>query len=343
MNGGWWRSRWSGLVLCAVAVVVVGLTVRSNYLLNLGVLIGIFSLVATGLGLLMGGAGQISLGHAGFYGLGAYASAILTTRFHLNPWLCVVIGAVITGLLAYLVGRPTLRLRGHYLAMGTLGLGLIIQTVFVEAATWTEGPSGIRDIPPLSLGGLAFSTDLRFYWLVWPVVLVAVILSANLVNSRMGRALRALGENEGAAAAAGVDVARAKLGVFVLSAIFASVAGSLYAHYFTFVNPSPFGFTTSIHLLTMVIVGGEMSVLGPAGGAALLTILHQVLAWAGQRNSALEGLEVVAYGAVLVLFLLFRPQGLFGPLRRRPRASASQAPSVPPPLQGEGAGGGASP
>ncbi len=328
-GGGWARSRILGLTLFAAAIFTFGLTVHSGYLLGMAVLIALHALVALGLGLLMGWAGQISLGHAGFYGLGAYASAILTTRFGLNPWLALVLGAVGTGLIAFAVGKPTLRLRGHYLAMGTLGLGLIIWTVFNQAATWTEGPSGIRDIPVLSLGGLALDNDQRFYWLIWPVVLVAVMLAGNLINSRMGRALRALGENEGAAAAAGVDVARAKLGVFTLSAVLASIAGSFYAHYVTFVNPSPFGFALSIQLMTMVVVGGEMTVWGPLVGAGVLTVLHQVLAISAQRIPAMEGLEVVAYGAVLVIFLLFRPQGLVAPLRRRgapPRAAEPPAP-----------------
>lgn len=346
--GGWLRSRLFGFVLFGMVIAAFGLTVRSGYLLGLGVLIGINAVAALGLGLLMGCAGQISLGHAGFYGLGAYASAILTTRFGLNPWLALALGALGTGLVAFAVGKPTLRLRGHYLAMGTLGLGMIIQTVFVQQANWTEGPSGITGIPPLSLGGLALSSDLRFYWLVWPVVVLVLILAGNLVNSRMGRALRALGENEGAAAAAGVDVARAKLGIFTFSAVLASIAGSLYAHYVMFVNPSPFGFTLSIQLMTMVVVGGAMTVWGPLAGAAALTVLHQVLAITAQRVPAMEGLEVVAYGAVLILFLLFRPQGLVAPLRRRRLTAAP--PSEPPRprpsavgARGEGAGGEASP
>lgn len=294
----------------AVAATLVGLLVRSPYYLNVAIFIGIHALVAVGLGLLVGWAGQISLGHAGFYGLGAYASAILTTRFGLNPWLAMLLGAGATGLAAFLVGKPTLRLHGHYLAMATLGLGLIIQIVFNQADRWTEGPSGITAIPYLYVAGLPLNNDSRFYFLVWPLVLAALILAGNLTDSRMGRALRALGQDEGAAAAAGVDVARAKLGVFIISAVFASVAGSLYAHYLTYVSPSPFGFTFSIQLVVMVIVGGAANVWGPLAGAALLTVLHQILANAAHQWSVFDGLEVVAYGVILVLFLLFRPQGL---------------------------------
>jgi branched-chain amino acid transport system permease protein len=340
MRSPWHRSRSAGLLLVGAAVALYGLLVHNPYFLNLAVLIAINGLAALGLGLLMGGAGQISLGHAGFYGLGAYASALLTTRFHLNPWLALVLGAALTGLIAFLVGKPTLRLRGHYLAMGTLGLGLIIWTVFNQAAAWTEGPSGITGIPPLALGRFALDTDLRFYWLAWPVVLLAVLLAGNLLDSRMGRALRALGENEGAASATGVDVPAAKLDIFILSAVYASVAGSLYAHYVAFVNPSPFGFSLSIQLLVMVVIGGAQTVWGPLAGAAVLTVLHQVLSAAAQHFPKLEGVEVVAYGAALVLFLLFRPQGLITPSRRR---ATIGSPSEPPPLQGEGARGGERP
>ena len=332
MRAPWWRSRTGGVVLIGVAVTLYGVLVRNPYYLNLAVLIAINGLAALGLGLLMGGAGQISLGHAGFYGLGAYASAILTTRCHLNPWLALVIGAVVTGLIAYLVGKPTLRLRGHYLAMGTLGLGVIIWTVFNQAASVTEGPSGIPGIPPLALGSFALNSDLRFYWLAWPVVILAVILAGNLLDSRLGRAVRALGENEGAAAAAGVDVAGAKLSIFMLSAVYASVAGSLYAHFVAFVNPSPFGFDLSIQLLVMVVIGGAQTVWGPLAGAAVLTVLHQVLSAAGQHVPKLEGMEVVAYGAALVLFLIFRPQGLITPSRRR-----GEPPEIPHPLPPPGA------
>ena len=310
MSRGW------GLVLFAVAALAFGLLVRGPYYLNIAVFICIHGLVALGLGLLMGGAGQISLGHAGFYGLGAYASAILTTRWGVNPWLAMGLGALATGLVAALVGMPTLRLRGHYLAMGTLGLGAIIQIVFNQADQITEGPSGITAIPYLSIAGLPLSTDHRFFFLVWPLLLGAMLLGGNLLDSRLGRALRALGENEGAAAAAGVDVPRAKLAVFVLSAVFASVAGSLYAHYLTYVSPSPFGFAFSIQLLVMVILGGEKSLWGPLVGAGVLTVLHQVLAGAAHQFPSFDGLETVAYGVILVLFLIFRPQGLAAPLRK---------------------------
>lgn len=316
---GWWRSRPAAIVYLSLAVVLFGLLARDNaYYLNIAVFIGIQGLVAVGLGLLMGWAGQISLGHAGFYGLGAYASAILTARWGLNPWLALLIGAGATALVAYLVGKPTLRLRGHYLAMGTLGLGLIIQIIFVQQAKWTGGPSGIPGVPYLSLAQVELSNDLRFYWLVWPIVILAVILAGNIMDSRMGRALRAVGENEGAAQAAGVDVAQAKLAVFILSAIYASVAGSLYAHFVTFVNPSPFGFAASIQFVVMVIVGGAVTVWGPLTGTAALTVLHQVIAASMHRYPILDGLEVCTYGLVLVLFLLFRPQGLVTARKRSP-------------------------
>lgn len=313
----WWRTRTAGIICLSLGIVLFGLLARNNlYYLNIAVFIGIHGLVAMGLGLLMGWAGQISLGHAGFYGLGAYASAILTTRWGINPWLALLAGTAATGLVAYLVGKPTLRLHGHYLAMGTLGLGLIIQIIFVQQVKWTGGPSGIPGVPYLALARVELSNDLRFYWLVWPIVVLAVILAGNIMNSRMGRALRALGENEGAAEAAGVDVARAKLTVFILSTVYASVAGSLYAHFVTFVNPSPFGFTASIHFVVMVIVGGTVTVWGPLTGTAVLTVLHQVIAASMHKHPILDGLEVCAYGLVLVLFLLFRPQGLVAARKR---------------------------
>lgn len=314
-----------GLLAFAGGAALFGLVVRDPYKLNLAVFICIHGLVAVGLGRLMGGAGQISLGHAGFYGLGAYASAILTTRLGMNPWLALVVGAGLTGGVACLVGIPTLRLRGHYLAMGTLGLGMIIQIFFNQAEKLTEGPSGITAIPYLYLAGTPLNNDLRYYYLVWPVLWLGLILAGNITDSRYGRALRALGENEGAAAAAGVNVARAKLAIFVLSAVYASVAGSLYAHYLTYISPSPFGFGFSIQLLVMVILGGEATIWGPLVGCGVLTVLHQVLADAAHRFPLFDGLETVAYGLILVLVLIFRPQGLMAPGRSRKREKAKPA------------------
>ncbi len=298
-----------GLVVFA-AVVAAPLLLGSAYLTTSAVLIGIHAIIAVGLGLLMGYAGQVSLGHAAFYGIGAYCSAILTTRFGLPPLAAMAAGILVTGLIAIVLGAPALRLHGHYLAMFTLGLGIIAQIVFNQARGLTGGFSGIASIPRFSIGRFTADTDAEAYLLVLAVLAMVIIMAYNLVNSRPGRALRALHESEIAASTCGVDVARAKLQVFVLSAVLASVAGSLYAHFITFISPDPFGFGFSVELMVMVVVGGARSVWGPVAGAALFTVLAQFLQKAGERIPYVDALDTVLFGVVLVIVVIFLQRGL---------------------------------
>lgn len=295
-----------------VGVVAFPLVFRNHYVQSVGATIGLYSLVALGLCLLIGYAGQVSLGHAAFFGLGAYSSAILTTRFHWDPWLALLAGVLLTGTVAWAVGRPTLRLHGHHLAMATLGFGIIMQIVFIEGDELTGGFGGITSIPPLHVGGLSITGDLRNFYAIWAVVVLCVMASRCLVDSRVGRALRAIHDSETAAAACGVDVATYKVQVFVLSAVFASVAGSLYAHYITFVSPDPFSLAFSIQMLVIVIVGGSRNVWGALLGAALMTALAQQI----EKTDAIKDLSDVAYGLMLVLFIVFMPAGLAGVLSK---------------------------
>ncbi len=303
-------------VALAVVAGVLPLVVDSAYYLSVLILVGIYGLMAVGLSLLMGYAGQVSLGHAAFYGLGAYATAIGTVRYGLNPWLCILLGMLVTAAVAYVIGRPTLRLHGHYLAMATLGIGIIVQIFFREGGKFTGGFSGIAGIPRLHIGSLVFNTDMKFCYVVWPVVILGLIVASNIVSSRIGRALRAIHDSEVAARACGVDVSGLKLSVFVLSAVFASVSGSLYAHNITFISPDPFGFAFSIMLVVMVIVGGSGSVWGALSGAAILTVLNQALMRLGEVVPALSGLDVVFFGGILIVTVVFMPEGLAGRIRR---------------------------
>ena len=297
-------------LIALLLIAALPLATRSPYYLSIGVFIGLNAMVAVGLGLLLGYAGQVSLGHAAFYGLGAYVSAILTLHLKMDPWLALLLAAIGTGLVAYLVGRPTLTLQGHYLAMATLGFGIIVRILFNEGGDLTGGPSGLTGIPPLHLGGLELKSDLQMYCLIWPLVLLQVVLSRNLLSSRLGRALRAIHDSEIAARSCAVDTGKHKLMVFVLSAVYASVAGSLYAHTMRFVNPDPFGFAFSIELVLMVIVGGAASIWGPIIGAAVLTILAQLLVTLGHAFPPAKDLDVVLFGIILICVLLFQPQGL---------------------------------
>lgn len=305
----------------ATAAVVLGLPllIHDAYFLSVLVFIGIYSIVTVSLCLLMGYAGQISLGHAAFYGLGAYGSGILTVRFGLNPWLGMAAAAAFTGLIALVIGIPTLRLKEHFLALATLGFGIIIYIVFMQEALWTGGPSGLTGIPYLTAGSLVFNTDLSYYYLVWGMVLATVLICGNVVNSRIGRALKAIHGSELAAQSMGVDTPRIKLQIFVFSAMFASIAGSLYAHYVTMINPSPFGFKMSVEFVLMAVVGGIASVWGPLFGVAAVTILTEMLReYIPLLIPGAGGeVEIVAFGLILTVIMIFLPEGLFRGLADR--------------------------
>ena len=293
-------NRW---VLFAAAVLALAGWLDNAYYYTLLNFIGVHTLLVVGLNLLLGYAGQISLGHAAFFGLGAYASGILTAHYGVNPWLALLAGLGLSGLSAFLIGIPALKLRGYYLAMATLGFGIIVYIIFNEAQPLTGGPSGLHGIPSLSLAGFPLNTPRRLYLLIWISVGLILAMSANLVESRTGRAIRALHDSEAAAQSLGVDTARVKLKIFVWSALYASLAGSFYAHTLNFIAPSSFGFMFSIKLVTMVVLGGMASIWGSLLGAAVLTVLPEVL-------TVFHDFEVVIFGAILVVVMIFLPRGL---------------------------------
>jgi len=284
-------------------ILAAPLYFKGGYLMNVLVFVGIHTMLAIGLNLLLGYAGQISLGHAGFFGLGAYLSGILTVTYSWNPWIAMPLAALFVGGMAFLIGFPILKLKGHYLAMATLGLGIIIYIVFNETIDLTGGPSGLSGIPNLSIGTFIFDSDVKNYYLIWVVTLATILLTLNLANSRVGRALRSVHDSEVAARVVGVNARLLKVQIFALSAVISSVAGSLYAHTMTFVSPASFGFNFSVELLTMVVIGGLGSIYGSFLGAALLTLLPEFL-------RAAHDYDIIIYGALLMVMVMFMPGGL---------------------------------
>ncbi|HMN03724.1 MULTISPECIES: branched-chain amino acid ABC transporter permease [Geobacter] len=287
----------------SLLIMALPVLISEGYLLNVFVFVGIHTMLAVALNLLLGYAGQISLGQAAFFGLGAYASGILTATYGWNPWLAMVAVAGAVGILAFAIGFPILKLKGHYLAMATLGFGIIVYIIFNEAVELTGGPSGFPGIPNLEVGSVTFDSDLKNYYLIWGIALVTILLSVNLVNSRIGRGLRAIHDSEVAARVMGVNVRLLKVQVFALSAVISSVAGSLYAHTMTFVSPTSFGFNFSVELVTMVIIGGLGSIYGSFLGATLLTLLPELL-------RAFQDYDIVVYGLLLIFMTMFMPGGL---------------------------------
>jgi branched-chain amino acid transport system permease protein len=306
------RRSLAGVAAAALFLGTLPLYLNTPYALSTLVLIGIDTIVTLGLCLLMGYAGQISLGQAAFFAIGAYGSAILSARFAWSPWLAIVVVALLSAAIAYIVGIPVFRLSGHYLAMGTLAMGFVVQIVLTEWKGYTGGPSGFPGIPRLTIAGVPLKSDLVYYYLVWAVALAGVLTALNLVNSRFGRALRAVRDSESAAESIGIEVTRHKLHVLVISALYASVAGSLYAHYVTFVSPHVASLDVSIRLVLMAAVGGLASIWGAPFGAAAVALLTLVLRETiplFTRHASGEH-QIIAYGVLLVVIMLFMPQGV---------------------------------
>jgi branched-chain amino acid transport system permease protein len=286
-----------------VAICLAPLIWSDPHFHHLMVLAGIYAILALGLGLFMGYAGQISLGHAAFFGIGAYTTAILTTRYAFPTFLAFWASALSAALIAYLIGRPILKLKGYFLALATLGFGEIFLVIVRESTDLTGGVIGIFGIPWFSVMGFSFDTYLKQYYLAWGVLTGLFIFSKNLVRSKMGRALLAVAASEDAASSVGIDVPKTKLDIFVLGAAFAGLAGSLFACVMSTANPEAFslGFTTLI--VMMVILGGMGTVYGPVAGAILLTWLMDVL-------SQYQEYSLPVYSVILILLLIFFPDGI---------------------------------
>ncbi len=298
--------------------------------------IGLLTIVVVGLNLLMGYTGQASLGQAAFYGMGAYFSAILTARAGVLglpesltatwwwPWLLMLAGMLVTGGFAYMVGRPILRLKGHYLAMATLGLGIVVVILFREnfgisarVLSLTGGSDGIPGIPRLRIGDYELWPVTRYYFLVWGVALASIVLALNIVNSRVGRALRAIHSSDLAAEVIGVDTGVFKTRVFALSAVMGSLAGSLYAHFQAAVSPPTFGFVASLELVIMAAMGGMASVWGAPFGVAAFFLIRELLRARMHRLVGGGGeYEVIAFGLILILLMIFAPDGVVVGARR---------------------------
>jgi branched-chain amino acid transport system permease protein len=283
----------------------------SKYKLGVMITVGINAIIVIGLNLLMGYAGQVSLGHAGFFGIGAYCSGLLTVKMGMSPWVSTILAVIFTACIAYIIGIPTLKLKGHYLAMATLGFGEVVYVVLSKMDWLTGDTSGLLGIPPFSIGFFEISGDsaLGQYIFVWVVVLAILILSINITRSRVGRAFRAIHGSEIAASAMGVDIAKYKVQVFVLSAIYAAIAGSLYAHFHGFVGYPTFHLGTSITLVTMVVIGGSGNIWGAILGAILLT-------WLPEWLTVVKKYDIVVYGLLLMLVMIFMPDGIVGRLSK---------------------------
>ncbi|MHC1727758.1 MAG: ATP-binding cassette domain-containing protein [Syntrophobacteraceae bacterium] len=297
-------SNWKALLLFATGIFILPVFFRNDYFYFFFNILALNAIVVLGLNLLIGSTGQVSLGHAAFYGLGAYISAISSTTYHLPLVASLVIAIALVSLFAFLLAIPTLRLEGHYLVMATLGFNIIVSIVLGQLESVTGGPSGFSGIPKLSLGPWSISTDRDFYYFIWGSFLAAFALSLNLTQSRIGRALMAIHEKELTAQTLAIPTYRYKVATFVLSAVYAGFAGFCYAHYVTFISPKTFDIFYSVQIVTMAVVGGIGSLWGGLAGTVLLSSLPELL-------HQLEDLQVLLYGLILIAVLVFCPKGLF--------------------------------
>ncbi len=311
-GGRWWvNPRGGGMFVLIAVIVALPFVLPNSFYFDIAINTGIAAIACVGLNLLIGYAGQISLGHAGFFALGAYISAVLTDAHGWPPLVSLLAGLAVVGVLAFLLARPVLRLQGHYLAMATLGMGIIISIVLNQEVNITGGPDGMP-VPSFTIFGWELYGEESWYWVVGVALIITVWLGLNLIDSPAGRALRAVHGSEVAAQTVGIDTTRIKVLVFVASAVIAGFAGSLFAFYTGFLTPDEASFFKSIELVTMVVLGGMASIYGSVIGAVILTTLPQFL-------TVFHDYEHVVFGLVMMLTMIFMPKGLLPSLMEKTR------------------------
>lgn len=286
-----------------------------EYLLHILVIAGIYIILTLSLNLIVGYTGLPALGHAAFSCIGAYTSSLLALNIGLTPWVGLLVGACVAALSGIIIGYPAVRLKGDYLALATFGLGVIIYSIAKNWVSFTRGPMGLPGIPGFSILSFQLSAVWSYLLLVFIFVIVTIFVSKRIVGSPFGRILRSIREDEIASEALGKDTARYKLFVFIIGAFFAGIAGSLYAHYITFIDPSSFTVMESITILLMVIFGGMGSIKGSIVGATILVVLPELLRFLGMPSSIEAPMRQMIYGLLLVILMLKRPQGIMGAYR----------------------------
>ena len=288
-----------------VMMALLPLAISNTYYIQVLVFIGIYIILTLSLNLLNGYVGLLSIGHAAFYGIGAYASAKLVMDAGL-PFPLAMLGAgAVAGFFGYLIAKPTLRLSGIYMTLATLGFNMIFFLVLQNWMSFTNGPLGIMDIPSPSIFGYAIESRLQYYYLIFFLVLLTIFSMQRLMTCRFGRALVSIRENELAAEATGVHTTRYKIQAFVLAAFYAGIAGSFYAHFVKFISPDSFYIYESFILLAMLAFGGQGNLAGPVVGAAVLIIIPELFRF-------LQEYRMLVYGGILVVMMLVRRQGLLG-------------------------------
>ena len=300
------------MVIPIAALLLLGLPffVTNSYFLHILIMVFIYICLALSLNLVTGYAGQLVLGHAAFYGIGAYAGALLMLKLQVNFFVALLLSAAITGLFGFLLGMPALRLRGDYLAIVTLGFGEIVRLVFVNWKGLTRGPAGLPGIPAPQLFGITISGRTEFYYLALILALFTIFFMVKLINSGVGMAMQTVKNDEIAAEAIGIQPRKYKIMAFVISSAFAGMIGCFFASYLSYISPTAFVYNTSMTILTMVVLGGLGSIMGSVLGASILVIVPEMLRF-------LNDYRMLIFGALMVFMMIFKPEGFWGAGKRR--------------------------
>ena len=298
------KKRMSIVIAFLVLIVSIPFIFAGNaYALRTCILAMIYIVLALSLNFVVGFAGQLSMGHAAFYAVGAYTTAILTVDFKVPFWIALFLSGVVSAIFGFLIGIPTLRLKGDYLAIVTIGFSEILRLVLINWISFTKGPAGIPGIPSPTLFGINLGTNTGYYYILLILAIITIFISNRLLNSRLGRGLIAINDDEIAAEAMGINPTFLKLLAFVLGAAIAGIAGGIFASFIHYVNPDNFTYGESVVMLTMVVLGGVGSVPGIIVGATILAVLPEALRGISTYRYAI-------YGILLIMMMIVRPQGI---------------------------------
>lgn len=299
-------------ILLAIVIIFFPYIIRSQYITRLTIMVGVYTILSLSLGLITGYAGQTSLGHAAFYAIGAYTSALISSNFGISFFITAPLAALFAAFMGLVLGLPTMRLSGTYLAITTLGFAEVIRMILLNWEKVTNGPLGISRIPRPSIFGVELTlANNGLYYLILVMVVIATLIINFIVRSKIGRALMAIRDDELAATMMGVNTTYYKILAFVVAAFFSGLAGAFYAHMIRFIDPNTFTFDVSILILSIVILGGMGTIKGMFLGSALLVSFPEILRF-------LQEYRFVVYGVILVLMMRFRPQGLLGGQKKTP-------------------------
>jgi branched-chain amino acid transport system permease protein len=304
-------------ILCALPLVVT-----ERYIMHLFNLAGIFAILTLGLNFLWGWTGLLSMATAAFWGIGGYTSALLAVNLGVSFWLALPAAAIVATLCGVVMGYPILRLRGHYLAMATLGFNIIVVLVIINWDAFTHGGDGITGIPSPTIGSFAFDTDNRFFYLILAVLVLLTAAARHVKNSRIGRALLAIRESEIAAETMGIHTHFLKILAFALSAFYSGVAGSLYAHVTMYISPDIFNFLESARILVMLLIGGSGSIIGAILGGFILTFLPEALRFMASWYMAI-------FGAGIIVLIVYMPAGITGMINNLARRAGKEHLVIP--------------